>query len=131
MAATPDTVMKDGGTIVTVDSIVENDGTFRVHFGPNGDTTDPICYSGISGNAEVVELSNQIFSCVLPPIDIGGPYFFHAVRLSGTGNATFTTGALVTVVAHDFKSRVLRYRGLLPRTWLTGYRTTEQEVFPQ
>jgi len=131
MVATPATVSRDGGASVTVDSIAENDGTFRVHFGPSGDTTDPICYSGISGSGIIVELAGGIFTCIIPRIDVGGPYLFHAVRLSGTGNATFTTGGLVTVVPHDFSSRVLRYRGLLPRTWFTGYRTIEQEVFPQ
>lgn len=125
------TVMNDGGYLITLRNLSVADGTFRMHFGPLSSTSDPICYSGVSGDGEASTLVDGVLTCVIPPSVIGGPYAFHGVRLSGTGSVSFTTDPFVAVVAHDFKGHMLRCRRLLPRTWRVGYRDVEQEDFPQ
>lgn len=128
----PAIVPRDGGYEVRLLVTSIDAGTFRVHFGPAGADSDPICYSGVSGQGErVIITPGTSVTVIVPPEPIGGPYPFYFERLTGIGLETFTSSPLVTVVPHLVRSRMLTYRQTLLRNWKTGYRTIEALEFPQ
>lgn len=125
----PDTVPRDGGYIVNVTAAGVADGDYYVHVGPLGTVADPQCYSGISGQADVISIIGGAFDCVVPILPIGGPYVFTLIDVATETPATTDPG--LTIVAHPVRSLVLAYRGLLPRHWAAGYRDISQLDFPQ
>lgn len=124
-------VARDGGYTldVTLGGAGLADGVYEVHLGPLGTTSDPFCYSGISGQGNAVEVINDQFSCISPILLIGGPYDFTFVNTdTQVGNVSEPA---VTIVAHLVRSGTLKYRQLLPRTWRLGYRQIRSLGFPQ
>jgi hypothetical protein len=126
-SVSPNPVMKDGGTKVTFTGAVA-DGTYRVFVGPLISAKDPQCYGGLEVG-ELVTAEGGVFECVIPPLPIGGPYAFFLIDVNTGGSSA--TSTVLDVVAHDFKSRVLNVRRVLPRHWKMGYRTPRGEEFPQ
>lgn len=124
---TPNPVMKDGGTRIRFEGAVA-DGLYRVFVGPTLSELDPPCYGGF-GVGPYVRVEGGVFECIVPPLPIGGPYGFFLVDTATGG--TVTTAEVLEVVAHDFRSRVLNLRRVLPRHWRLGYRSTRAEEFPQ
>ena len=128
----PASIQHDGGYLLSVTGHSSLEGIYRVHLGPNGDDTDPICYGGSRNPGRPnVEVTAGDFLVVSPPLPIGGPYAFHLVRLSGSGLAVFTTGALITVVAKHFRARAHNLGRILPPHYAVGARTVRGEKYPQ
>jgi hypothetical protein len=125
------TVPKDGGYSIdaTLGGDGIDDGNYNVYVGPLGSALDPICYSGVSGQGSIIAVASNQFSCISPVLPIGGPYAFTLVDVVSGADEVAQPG--LTVIPHDIASGVLAYRGLLPITWLTGYRTLAQLDFPQ
>ncbi len=131
VTVTPLTIERDGGyeLSVVVGGLGLPAGTYNVFLGPLGTTSDPSCYSGVSGQGNVVTVANNQFTCISPILPIGGLYEFTFVNL--TSLVEDISEPAVTVVAHLVRSGTLKYRQLLPRNWHMGYRGIENLEFPQ
>lgn len=114
----PIVVGADGGYRVTLRNL-DFDGTYRVHFGPNEDTSDPLCYSGIIGQGANVVVLNGECTFWTPPVGTGNVSAYMA-RVTGSGPATFSTGPVFGVVLPPTRGQVVSLRGLLPRKWRTS-----------
>jgi hypothetical protein len=124
-------VANEGGDIVTVASLAAvPNGTYRIHVGPLGTTADPVLYSGVSGNADRIDVRGGRFYGISPPLPIGGPYAFLLVNLATS--ATYTTPPLLSVIPHAMRSSIFSLRKLLPRKWRVGSTAFNvREEFPQ
>jgi len=124
-------IFKDGGYVLegTLGGIGLADGNYELHVGPLSTSADPICYSGVSGQGEVVIVANNQFSCISPILPLGGPYAFTFVNTDT--RAEDLTQPVLTAVPQLVRTGTLAYRGLLPRVWHLGFRTTDQLDFPQ
>ena len=128
-----DTVFNDGGweiRIANEDSFP--DARYRVHLGPNGDATDPVCYPGVPGAGEIADVVDGRFINVWsPPLQIGGPYlfFFESENLDGTGDPS--DDPMIEVIPHLYRSRMLSIRRLFPWNYKTEYREAKRDMFPQ
>ena len=126
----PAVVQRDGGYEITVTlsgSVV--DGLYFIHVGPNGDTTDDRCYSGIPGQGEQIQVTSFVFTCWVPPMPVGGPYAFTFVPVAG--GSTITSVAALPVVPQFFRNRIQSLRKIFPPFWKTGFRSLDQVEFPQ
>lgn len=128
----PVTIMNDGGYDFAFGVLtgVLPDGDYNVHVGPLGTAADPVCYSGVPGNENIVRVASGLFSLVFTALPVGGPYPLTLVPLDGVSPTRVTNG-VVTVVPHDFRSRTLSLRRVFPPFWDTGIRFVERESFPQ
>lgn len=128
--AVPNTIGNDGGVLVAVTLLDPlADGNYAVYLGPLASALDPACYSGISGQGGIIQVVSNAFAVYVPPLPVGGPYSFYLVGVSGAPIAT--TVAVITVIAHSFKSRTFSIRKVLPPWWKTGPRDPENERYPQ
>lgn len=129
----PTTVMNDGGWELRIANVTSFPATqYRVHLGPAGNATDPVCYPGVAGQGEIAQVEDGRFITVWSPIlPIGGPYsfFFETVPITGAGTASVSPA--VTIVAHLYRSRLMSMRRLFPPRYKTNYRLAKRDRFPQ
>lgn len=127
-SVSPNPIPNDGGHTVTVTAGIP-DGTYRVYVGFTVSEDDAICYSGIQGQGSNVVVEDEEFTCVVPPLEVDVGYSFFLVNVDDLTTAAVT--GVLDVIPHDFRSRMLSLRRILPRNWRMGYRTLEAEEFPQ
>lgn len=131
----PEKVSTEGGTRVSISGDFEGKvGTgFRVHVGPNGDDTDPLCYSGVPGQGTVIyPVSSSEMRCYLPvlePTD-GSPHSVYVEQVTDElENATLVD--VLTVLPAQFYSRVFELRSVFPPFYRMGPRNmTTLEPLP-
>lgn len=116
----PALVGTDGGYLIQMRGDLP-EGTYRMHFGTAGDTTDPLMYSGIIGQGADIVISNGEFEAWTPPTAVGGAGI-HMVKVSGPGAATFDTGQIFSVSLPPVRGEVVQLRALLPRKWRVSTR---------
>lgn len=105
----PTQVPRDGGSLLTITGIPP--GTYRVHFGPNGSTVDPVAYQGTQGAGKfvvVASVSDEV-ELWLPPNPVGASGLYFDPQGSGT---VVNTGNIIAVVPHPFRDKVLDLRAL-------------------
>ncbi len=124
------TVANDGGTKISATGISLPDGDYEIRVGPLGSILDPVCFGGVKNPSRPnVQLLSGAMQFISPPIGIGGPY---QITFKNLDTLTVNTSApVLTVVAHDFASRVLSLRRLFPPKWKAGTRRPDFEGIPQ
>ena len=136
-SVSPATVERDGGyeVVIAIGGDGVSAGTYRIHVGPAGDSTDRTCYSGVFGAADEVEIPAGPVSIVVtvPPLPVGGPYRFYFEQTTGDSGAflSFQTVPLLSVVPHLFRSGRLSIRRLFSRHMNVGARLPNRVEFPQ
>src|SRR5437773_81068 len=106
-----DELPNDGGYALELSGVTA--GTYNIHVGPAGSANDPFCYSGVSGQGQVITVGDDgIASLSIPILEIGGPYAFFLARLSGDAAPTTTSDPLLTIVAHTYANRTFGIRRL-------------------
>jgi len=116
----------DGGQILDVlaDFANEFGKAYRIHIGPNGDATDPACYSGHPGYPQTLfVLNTSKLRGYLPPMPAGGPYHIFVRRLDMSRTALITSA--IQVMPKMYYSGVFGLRGILPTQYRTGPRNLE------
>lgn len=122
----PEKVLADGGAKFSVfGDFTGMLGTgYRVHIGPNGDSTDPACYSGVVGQGTTIyPVSVQELRCYLPvlePTD-GSPYDVFVVQVLDALENGVLAGALEVLPA-QYYSRVFNLRSVFPPFYRMGPR---------
>ena len=127
----PQVVDNEGGMLVQTTRAGLPNGTYNVYLGPLGTTEDPICYSGVAGQGNVVIVRRNLerFTVPVPPLPTGGPYAFTLVN-TVTGD-TYNLEPSITVVRRQFRSLRYTVRRRLPRDFEMGPRRTDFEEYPQ
>ena len=126
---TPTQVPRDGGSEVVISGDL-TDGTYTVHFGPDLNITDPVCYSGVSGQGNVITVVNQRATVWVPPNPVGVSGFTF-IPLPGGGGLAAATGSIINVTPHPFRDKVLATRALMHPRWRTSYRDYRLVERPQ
>lgn len=110
-------------------AISVDDGLYNIHLGPNGDATDPLCFSGIPGQGYECQVRDNAVTVFSPALPVGGPYEFTLVNLE-TAAVTVTTG-LVDVRYRLFRSSIYDLRRRFSTKWKTGKTRIDYEAYPQ
>jgi hypothetical protein len=121
----PSIISQDGGTEITITglSIPANDD-LRVYIGPNGDTTDTICYGGQGFGYLPQSSDGSTLTIVSPPLT-KGTASITIVHVS-TDEATVLVGVL-TVVERFWSGKQFEIRQSFPRWCGVGARRLELE----
>lgn len=122
------TVSSIGGTKIELLGVPA--GRYRIHLGPNGDETDPLCFVGGGfGNVVTSDGVNPV-ELWTPQLPVGGPYAFYAVRVSGSEARTLLSEEQMTVVPYEYATGSFNLRRhFLPIRWLwTGPLKIEEDT---
>lgn len=130
-----DVVPRDGGYELTIRGTFTL-GLHRVHVGPNGDSTDPMCLSGKPEQVnDIYPLSTSLIRCYTPLLDVGAADVY--VEEVSTSDDDVLSAPL-TVIEPVWRSSSFDIRKVLPPNYKLGPRTMEQlhrvgntETFPK
>lgn len=125
----PEAVTAEGGVLLTLTGDFSGFlGTaLRVHVGPNGNDTDPECYSGVVGQGnDIYPGSVTVMRCYLPTLDptTGTPYKVFIERSDGGADNALLAAAL-TVRSSQYFSKVFELRSVFPRFYRMGPRNMD------
>lgn len=120
-------INENGGYLLTIEGVFTIGVPVRVYIGPNGDTTDEICLSGIAGEKyDIFPIQNGTqLQCYTPILDVGGPYDIFVQNVGATEDDTLA--AAITVYDREYRSSVYDIRRLFPPHWRTGPKNIERE----
>ena len=127
----PGVVQNDGGWFFVVTNATQFAAEkYRVHLGPVGDSTDPVCYPGVAGEGQFAEVINGKYIELFSPVVIRGVGFY-LTFVTEAGVETNSVDPVLDVVAHVERSRVFSVRRLMPPKWYTSARSVAQDPYPQ
>lgn len=115
-----------GGTLMSItgDFSAERESDFRVHVGPNGDSTDPACYAGPGRRDLAQPISDTELRVYLPKLEpTTGTAYDVFVQLVGGGSDSLSEE--ITVYPPQFQTSVFAMRSVLPPTWAVGPRNVD------
>jgi len=114
-------VPRDGGYLIKLTGSFVSGEIYRVYIGPSGDSTDPLCLSGVAGQqSDIYPLNITSLWAYTPVMDAGGPYDIYVREVDSADNDTLA--AAMTAVESDYKTKVEGYRSLLPPFYHMGPR---------
>lgn len=127
----PGMIQNDGGWRIVIRNVTQfASDRYRVHLGPDGLVTEPVCYPGVAGEGEYATVLNGRFLIVYSPVlPIGTGYRFYFEAEEGT--SAISTGETVEVVAHVQRSKVYDMRRRYPPRWYTSARKPLNDPYPQ
>lgn len=122
-AISPESIPQDGGRLLTITGAFEIAHRYRVHVGDAETTVDPICYSGVRGQASTVYPASATTLRVRTPLLVpGGSAYSVLVVDLDTLEAHVLEGVL-TVLKKQFYSLVYAYRKELHGDYKVGPRS--------
>jgi len=113
----------DGGYAVIVWGVFSRLSRYRVHVGPNGDDTDPVCLSGVSGRPHDIEPINEEKMRVFMPVLAMGTASVYVKELGTTEDGVLTD--VLEVIEPVYRSTIFELRRVLPINYALGPRTME------
>jgi hypothetical protein len=118
----------EGGVTLTITGTFELTHRYRVHIGNSETTGDPICYSGIAGQGNVVYPTNATTLIVYTPLLVSSatPYSVLVVDLDTTEIHVLLNS--FTALKKQFYSLVYRYRKNMHPDYKVGPRNIELEA---
>ena len=127
----PSIIQNDGGWRIVIRNVTQfASERYRVHLGPDGLITEPVCYPGVAGEGEYATVVNGRFLTVYSPVlPIGTGYRFYFEAEEGT--SSISEGETLEVVAHVQRSKVYDMRRRYPPRWFTSARRTLYDPYPQ
>ena len=116
-------VPRDGGYLISIVGTFSRSRTYRVYVGPNGDDTDPLSFSGISGSPQdLVPVNEEQLDFYTPILALGTASVY--VVESGTADDGLLV-AVLTVIEPVYRSSIFDIRRVLPINYLLGPRNME------
>ena len=124
----PQKVSCEGGRALTITGVFELTHRYRVHIGNSETTGDPICYSGVSGQGNVVYPTNATTLLVYTPLftPSATPYSVLVVDLDTSESHALLN--VVTALKKQFCSMVYLYRKNMHGDYKVGPRNIELEA---
>jgi len=124
----PQKVFCDGGRLLTVTGVFELRHRYRVHVGNSETTSDPICYSGIPGQGNVVYPTNATTLVARTPLLVPSvtPYSVLVVDLDTA--VVHSLLNVLTALNKQFYSLVYGYRKVMHGDYKVGPRNIELEA---
>ena len=116
----------DGGQLLEIqgDFIGEFSKEYQIHIGPNGNYTDPACYSGKPGNPQILyPLNDSKLRGYTPPMLAGGPYSIYVRRVDMVRDIVLPSAIIVLPPMHY--SGVFSLRSIFPIYYFMGPRNLE------
>lgn len=127
-SVSPDKVSCEGGALITLTGTFEVTHRYRVHVGDITTTIDPICYSGVRGQGNVVYPTSattlKAYVPVLTPSVT--PYNILVVDLDTA--EVHSLSSVLTALKKQFYSQVYSYRKVMHSSFKMGPRSIDSET---
>jgi hypothetical protein len=110
----------DGGYLVSVYGTFDLGNRYNVHIGPNGDATDPIALSGVSGSPHTIAPATDDRIDFYTPVLVAGLSSVYVFELDTSDDNVLTDS--ITVVEPVYRQTVFDIRRVLPINYRLGPR---------
>ena len=118
----PESIACDGGRLLTITGSFEITHRYRVHVGDVETTADPICYSGVRGQASTVYPSSATTIKVYTPLLVPSDTDYSILVVDLDTLEAHALSEVLTVLEKQFYSLVYAYRKVLHPDYKVGPR---------
>lgn len=121
-SVSPGIVLGNGGYLITITGAFALNIAYRIHIGPNGDTSDPACYAGSGLGNDIVSLDETTLVGYIPEMTAGeASNIYVQERDTPANNDTLTDG--LRAVERDYSTSLWSMKSLFPPNRPMGKRT--------
>lgn len=132
-SVSPTEILSDGGHKIEVTGLYEAGHRYQVNMGDLGSNADPVCYSGIPGQAEVVFPRKSTSGGALDLLTVysprvnpsPAPYSIYVLDLDTL--EAHVLSSVVTTTKHQFFTNVYAVRSVQPPKYKVGPRSINLE----